>query len=134
VPAGPSDFGFETSPLQLDLPIRPESVAVARHAVERYAEAQGIDGQRVALAVSEAVTNALVHGSRDQSRDISVRLAAHLQGDALLVSVADDGPGVKPDLQRDPLRLGLILIAAAADSMCIETPAGAGTRVVMRFR
>ena len=133
MPVGPSDFGSETSPLHLDLPIRPESVAAARHEVQRYAKRQGIDPQRVALAVSEAMTNALVLGSGNQSRDAAVRIAAHLHGDALMVSVADEGPGVKPHLPRDQLGLGLMLIAATADSVCIEALPGAGTRVVMRF-
>jgi len=133
VPSGPSDFGSETSPLHLGLPIRPESVAAARHEVQRYAEGHGIDPERVALAVSEAMTNALVHGSGDQSRDIAVRVAAQLHGDALMVSVTDEGPGVEPHLPRDQLGLGLMLIAATADSVCIEALPGAGTRVVMRF-
>ena len=131
---GLSKFGAETSPLELDLPVCVGSVAAARHATERYAERHGIHGQRVALAVSEAMTNAVVHGSRDPSRDESVHVSARLNGDALVVSVVDEGPGVNPHLRRDQLGLGLMLMSWEADSMKIESATGFGTRVVMRFR
>src|ERR1041385_8674745 len=76
-------FGEETAPLQIELPARPESVALARHAVAEYAQRHGTDGGRVALAVSEAVTSALVRGFREQGhwslpRKLPTQHAHHL--------------------------------------------------------
>ena len=124
-------FGEETAPLQIELPARSESVALARHAVAEYAQRHGTDGGRVALAVSEAVTSALVHGSREP---VMIRVTARLNGNALLISVADDGAEIRPQLGDDRLGVGLALIATVTDSMSLESSTADGTRVVMRFR
>jgi stage II sporulation protein AB (anti-sigma F factor) len=127
------EFGEGTTPLQLEMPSRPESVPAARHAVVEYAEHQGADTERVALGVSEAVTNAIVHGYRGL-RQGPVRVAARLNGDALLVSVADEGEGIAPTAVGDDSGLGLMLIATVADWMSVESSPERGTRIVMRFR
>jgi anti-sigma regulatory factor (Ser/Thr protein kinase) len=130
---GYEELGRTTAPLQIELPSSPESVTAARHAVTAYAEKQGADSERIALAVSEAVTNAVVHAYRANS-ERPIRVTACLSGDAVLVSVEDEGVGITARSGGDRLGLGLPLIAAVADSMCVESKQEGGARVVMRFR
>ena len=127
------DVGRTTTSLQLELPSRPESVTAARHAVTAYAQSQGADAEGIALAVSEAMTNAVVHAYAASS-ERPIRVTACLNGDALLVSVEDEGMGITARSGGDRLGLGLPLIATVADSMCVESKQEGGTRGVMRFR
>ena len=122
-----------TNPLQIELPSRPESVTEARHAIAAYAQSQGADSEGIALAVSEAVTNAVVHAHAGGPKR-PIRVTAYLNGDAVVVSVEDEGVGIKGRAGGDRLGLGLALMAAVADSMAIESKHEGGTRVVMRFR
>jgi serine/threonine-protein kinase RsbW/stage II sporulation protein AB (anti-sigma F factor) len=127
------DVGRMTTSLQVELPARRESVTAARHAVTAYAQSQRADAESIALAVSEAVTNAVVHAYAASSDD-PIRVAACLNGDAVMVSVEDDGVGIRARSGGDRLGLGLALIATVADSMSVESKPEGGTRVVMRFR
>jgi stage II sporulation protein AB (anti-sigma F factor) len=127
------DFGGATTPLRLEMPSCPESVTAARHAVIEYAEHLGARTEGVALGVSEAVTNALVHGYRG-GRQGPIQVAAQLNGDALLVSVGDQGEGITTTAVRDDPGLGLALISWVADWMSIESSPEGGTRIEMRFR
>jgi serine/threonine-protein kinase RsbW len=91
---------------------------------------------RVALSVSEAVTNALVHGCRYAVRPESERieLEARREEEALVVVVRDFGCGMAQRLDSPGMGLGLTLIAASASAMQIETvPEGGRTEVAMQF-
>jgi len=84
----------------------------------------------VDLAVSELVTNAIVHGAG------AVTLECHVEPGALFVSVTDCGREVL-DLQRTPRPTdehgrGLRLVAAVADQWGVEGT-GAGTRAWCRI-
>jgi signal transduction histidine kinase len=63
-----------------------------------------------------------------------VRVEARLNGDALVVSVSDEGAGFKPRLNGSESGLGLALMATLAASLTVDRQAGTGTRVSMRFR
>ena len=79
--------------LEIDLPARFESVAVACEAVERFSEDAGwhaADVTRVVLAVGEAVGNAVEHG-----RGTVTLSAGFDDAGTLRVSIADEGPGPK---------------------------------------
>jgi serine/threonine-protein kinase RsbW/stage II sporulation protein AB (anti-sigma F factor) len=130
---GYTEAGQTMGPLQIALPSSPESVTTARRAVAAYARSQGADSEGIELAVSEAVTNAVVHAYA-ASPDRPIRVTACLNGDAVLVSVEDEGEGIRARVGGDRLGLGLALIAAVADSMFVESKQEGGTRVVMRFR
>jgi anti-sigma regulatory factor (Ser/Thr protein kinase) len=120
-------------PLQLELPASRESVAHARHAVARFAEAIGVDQAGVELAVSEAVGNAVVHAFPEGVTG-TIRLRAVHRGDVLVVTVSDDGTGMRPNPDSAGLGLGLPLIGRIADSVHISHRAGGGTVVTMHFR
>lgn len=125
--------GHQQPELQLRLAAEPESVRVARQAASRFAERYGIDADAVALAVSEAVTNAIVHAHRDSSPG-EIELSAKLNGEGVIVVVADEGDGIKPNPDSPGLGFGLALVASLADEVAIGRSSAGGTAVKMRFQ
>ena len=94
-----------------------------------------VDIAAVDLAVSEAVTNVVVHAYRDRgpAEDPGpIRLALRIEDDAAWVLVADDGVGMAPRTDSPGLGMGLSLIARVCDRLEIEQRHD-GTRVHMRF-
>jgi anti-sigma regulatory factor (Ser/Thr protein kinase) len=86
------------------------------------------------LAVSEAVTNAVMHAYVGAPQPGAVSLDATFAGDSLLVEVADEGSGMMPRLDSPGLGVGLPLIADTTDALDIDcTPLG-GTVLRMSFR
>ncbi len=94
------------------------------------------DTTRVALVVGEAISNSVEHGTGD---DVSIHL--DLDGDALHVQVADDGPGPDPSrldrstLPADPFSTdgrGLFILHRLADD--IGTDASGALWLTVRSR
>ncbi len=112
----------------------PASVGRARRDIAGFATAAGASVAQiddVRLAVSEAVTNAIVHGYRGAAGHI--RMIAHVDAGELWVVISDDGCGLRPRTDRPGLGLGLGLIARISDHMTIVTPPAGGTELRMRF-
>jgi anti-sigma regulatory factor (Ser/Thr protein kinase) len=118
--------------VDLDLPAHPGSAREARQAVAGLLEHAAAQRHGVMLAVSEAVTNAVLHAYRDGRPPGRVRVRAELAGDALAVEVADDGMGLTPRAESPGIGLGLPTIGAVADDLEIDADGG-GTVVRMRF-
>lgn len=115
-------------------PATPGSVASARRALTDFATSAGAEHQQVEavrLAVSEAVTNAVLHAYRETAGEVQVTAA--LVGDELWVLVGDDGVGLEVRTDRPGLGLGLALISQVSDEMTIVPRARGGTEVRMRF-
>jgi serine/threonine-protein kinase RsbW len=107
----------------------------ARRTVSDFLGRHGADPATLAdvlLAVSEVVTNCVVHGYREQPGG-RVAIEAHRSGDRLLLSVADYGRGMAPRLDSPGLGLGLPLVGRIADRVDITAPDGGGTVVSMSF-
>jgi serine/threonine-protein kinase RsbW/stage II sporulation protein AB (anti-sigma F factor) len=105
--------------------IRRRMVALAREC--------GLDDDRVhevALAVSEAATNAIVHGYRGAEGTIHV--TAYDEHGELTIRIADEGTGLVPRVQSPGLGLGLPIIANLARRVDISST-GQGTEVCMVF-
>jgi stage II sporulation protein AB (anti-sigma F factor) len=115
----------------LELPAERSSVSRARHAIAEFARAHGVDLDRLKLAVSEAVGNAVLHAYQGRISG-TVVLKAELQDRDLVVRVSDRGAGMTPASPRSGLRLGFPLIASMADRMEVDT-SGPGLRVTMYF-
>ena len=95
-------------------------------------------------AVSEAVTNAIIHGyERDGSK--YVKLHATINEDLLTVSVRDEGCGIedvelarkpfytsKPELERSGM--GFAVMEAFMDRVTVDSAPGKGTTVTMEKR
>ncbi len=124
----PADDATE---LRLELPPEPTSVPRARHAVSELAGKLGAEIDSVALAVSEAVGNAVLHGFRGRKGGrISVR-AGPVETD-LVVVVADDGVGMVPHVESRGLGMGTSLITRMATEARFQS-SHRGTTVTMRF-
>jgi|SRR5579884_492394 len=111
-----------------------DSVPRAREAVAAVAASAGATDERldrVRLAVSEAVTNAVVHAYGGGDGEIEVR--AEIEDEELRVEVDDDGCGLQP-WHRQGLGLGLALMALSSDGFTLwERPSG-GMGVKLAFR
>jgi anti-sigma regulatory factor (Ser/Thr protein kinase) len=115
-------------------PAVPDSVPRARQAVVELAIEAGASEEEVdaiRLATSEALTNAVVHAYEGAPGQIHVQAA--LGAGELSVTVADDGRGLAPRLDRRGMGLGLALIAEAAEELAIVKRPTGGTAVQMRF-
>jgi serine/threonine-protein kinase RsbW len=91
--------------------------------------------ETIALAVSEAVTNAVVHAYRQESRpgEVVLEIESPPSGDALLVRVRDAGCGMSPRADSPGLGMGLPLIGRLADDVRVISPPGGGTEIAMCF-
>jgi serine/threonine-protein kinase RsbW len=120
-------------PLCERLPAEPRSVSLLRGAIERFAAANGAsDTQRaaVALAVSEAVSNAVVHAYADRAVPGFVSVEAEVGEQVLQVTVCDEGGGMRPRLDSPGLGLGLGMIARLSDKLELsETNPGVCVRM-----
>ena len=113
----------------------PASVPALRSEVAQFAAGAGVREPLLAsekLAVSEAVTNAVLHAYVDGPPG-AVHLAARIEEDNLLVEVADDGGGMMPRLDSPGLGVGLPFIADTADSLDISSSPDTGARLLMTF-
>ena len=105
---------------------------MARHAASAFAESVGADADAVAVAVSETVTNAVMHAYRDGGQG-EVELVADRNGTHMNVCVVDEGAGMTPNPDSPGLGFGLAMVTSLADEVGIESTPGGGTRMRMRF-
>jgi stage II sporulation protein AB (anti-sigma F factor) len=116
-------------------PARPEHVRAARRAVWDAAVRAGAQEpvrEAARLAVSEAVSNVVVHSYRDSDGgDFTLRVEWG-RGE-LRVIVRDEGCGMAPRMDSPGAGLGLPLIATLADTFSVTAPPGGGTEVCMTF-
>jgi anti-sigma regulatory factor (Ser/Thr protein kinase) len=120
---------------QSSFPAGPSTPTVARHAVRDFLYSLGTDPRAlgdVLLALSEVVTNAVVHGYRNEAGG-EVRIEALHSDDGLLLSVADRGLGMAPRHDSPGLGLGLPLVGRIARKVDITAEIGGGTLVSMSF-
>ena len=94
----------------------------------------------VKTAVSEAVTNAIIHGYNNEEESVS--LCCDRDGQQLVITVEDHGAGIdnieqamqpfyttKPQLERSGK--GFAFMEAFMDKLEVRSKAGEGTKVVM---
>ena len=125
-------------PLALRLPAQDHSVPIARRAAVQYAEEVGADPEtlwRIRLAVSEALTNVVLHAYRDTDRpeEDQIVLTALREECRIVITVADQGSGLRPRQDSPGMGFGLSLIAQTCDELRLETDATGGTVVQMGF-
>ena len=117
--------------LELELPAVADSVAAGRHAVRDFCDGCSLDQGAIAIAVSEALTNVVVHAYRDHGGG-PMRLSATMLAEVLTVVVSDDGEGLTPRSDSPGLGMGMQFIARLATSMEVDSD-HRGTRLEMRF-
>lgn len=121
----------ETPSVDLELPAEPACVRHARDAVAEVARDVGAPVDDVRLAVSEAVGNAVSHAFRGVSQGI-VRVRAEPDGDRLIVTVSDDGTGMRPNPKTKGMGMGIPLMTKLALDARFDT-SDSGTTVTMSF-
>ena len=94
----------------------------------------------VKTAVSEAVTNAVIHGYSDEIGIIYIE--ARIEGEELVISVRDEGKGIldvekamepmyTTDTTGERSGMGFSFMEAFMDCLEVESTVGQGTRVIM---
>jgi serine/threonine-protein kinase RsbW len=128
----------QTAPaLQMTVLSKPENIAVVRHGLAGLAEGLGAEPDLVddiKTAVSEAVTNAVVHGYPESVGPIDVE--ARVTERRLEIVVRDQGAGIQPRPLSDEetsLRVGLALIGALSDEFVVRGDEGSGTELRISF-
>ena len=115
-------------------PGAPVSVGIIRGEVAAIAGECGLEGEALAdvlLAVSEAAANAVIHGSVGRE-DAHIELVVAVSDGVMLVTVSDNGNGLRPSSETAGLGAGLAIIAALTRCLEIRSTA-AGTEVRMSF-
>lgn len=115
-------------------PATAESVPHARRWGAEFAVRSGADSETVEavkLAVSEAVTNVVLHAYCAAPGELQLTLA--VAADELWVLVADDGRGHQSAPLEPGLGWGLALIADACEELMVTERSGGGTELRMRF-
>lgn len=118
-----------------------ENVGVARVAAASFAAQADftLDAiEEIKVAVSEAVTNAIVHGYRQRAG--LVKMILTLYEDRLELVIADNGVGIadveqvrQPSYSTDPERMGLgfAFMESFTDKLEVTSAVGKGTVVKM---
>ena len=108
---------------ELSLPSRIDTVAKAAAAVAEFLSRSGISDDAafgIDMAVREAVTNAVIHGNRqDENKTVDVTLKS--SPDAVEISVHDQGPGFNPEDVPDPTAAENILKASGRGIFFMRT-------------
>lgn len=136
----------ELNYIKLEFPSRSSNEAFARSAAAAFAAQLDPNMEEmgdIRTAVSEAVTNAIVHAYPDSVGRISMRLRI-LEGDVLEISIRDWGRGIENvDQAMEPLYttggeersgMGFTIMESFTDRLQVKSTMGKGTTVTMRKR
>ena len=137
----------ERNKMKLSIAARSENEAFARGVVAAFAAQLNPTVEElndVKTAVSEAVTNAIVHGYDEQNGEIIIRVCI-FEDDMLLVDIEDFGKGIEdiekarqpffttcPEQERSGM--GFTVMETFMDSLEVHSIPGRGTRVRMSKR
>ncbi len=117
-------------------PARADAVPVARNAATGCVRSLGVQEsltRAVALAVTEACTNVVLHAYRQDEEPGEMVVSIEKPDDSLCVTVLDDGVGMTPRPDSPGLGMGLALISQFADSLELRSRLEGGAEVSMRF-
>jgi anti-sigma regulatory factor (Ser/Thr protein kinase) len=120
---------------ELTTPAEPAAVARIRSAVRQFAAAHGADQHvlvSIALAVSEAATNAVLHAFVGREPGV-IRTVASAGPDEMIIRIVDNGRGMQPRTDSPGLGIGLPTMSQMSASLDIRPAAGGGTDVCMTF-
>ena len=101
-------------------------------ALARSAEASADALDDVRLAVSEAVTNVVVHAYAGRAPG-PLHVLAQLNGRKLVVEVSDEGGGLRPRIDSPGIGVGLPLISAVTEELRLSNSEGGPSCVRMTF-
>lgn len=118
-------------------PARAGNVAALRRAAVEFAAHAGADDlqqENIGLAMSEAISNSVLHAYPDGDAPGAVIVKARQERATIVVLVCDEGRGMSPRPDSPGLGLGLALIARVTERFEIEDRAPLpGVRLRMTF-
>jgi serine/threonine-protein kinase RsbW len=127
--------------VELTIAARPENLAIARLALAGVAASAGASREVVAdlkLAVTEACTNAILHGYGGSGAKDDIVIRYTVGEGTLSIEVEDRGAGFEPGHSPSPaasngngLGMGLMIIRMITDDLSV-TSASTGSRIVFR--
>jgi serine/threonine-protein kinase RsbW/stage II sporulation protein AB (anti-sigma F factor) len=126
----------DPEPLHRTISARADELAPLRRAVADYARSVGVvDPFAVALALSETVSNAIVHAYVEEASpgDVEVHAEPIDEGESLRVTVVDHGRGMVPRGDSPGIGAGLPLVSRVTKRFDISRAPDGGTRVCMVF-
>lgn len=133
--------------MKITIPAMSKNEALARSCVAAFAAQVDPTVEELSdlrSAVCEAVTNAIVHGYRNASGDITITMKLTDEG-CIYIKIADKGCGIE-DVEKamEPLfttapeeeraGLGFAVMEAFTDSLKVSSKPGKGTTVTMKKR
>lgn len=130
--------------MKIEFPSKSQNESFARVVVAAFASQLDPTIEEISdvkTAVSEAVTNAIIHGYADTVGIVTVK--CRLEDKTLTVEVIDTGKGIENvELARQPLYttcpelersgMGFTVMETFMDSLSVESEVGKGTRVIMK--
>jgi anti-sigma regulatory factor (Ser/Thr protein kinase) len=87
----------------------------------------------IALAVSEACTNVVMHAYREALEPGPLTVEIYRERGELVIVVSDTGAGIIARADSPGLGMGLALIAGLTQRMEVATNGSAGARLTMAF-
>ena len=118
------------------LPAEPSAITQLRRRAVEFASAAGASEdatQAIALAVSETVTNSVVH-AYDGEKPGPVRVSCRVDGERFIVEVADEGVGIGARRTSSGIGHGLAMVGALVQTLeIVPGPELRGTVVTMGF-
>ncbi|MDA8226797.1 MAG: anti-sigma F factor [Desulfitobacterium hafniense] len=133
---------MKTNQLGLSFSSIPENVGIARMLIASIGAQLDLslnEIEELKVAVSEAVSNAIIHGYRKNPGNI-VFLELEIENDSLKIIVRDEGCGIsnveeamQPAFSTDPERMGLgfVFMQSFMDELNVESVVDEGTTVTM---
>lgn len=129
--------------MKLEIPSKSQNEAFARITVAAFAAQLDPTIEEISdvkTAVSEAVTNAIIHGYDNKLGNIIIR--AEIYDEKLTVEIEDFGKGIedieiakqplytsKPELERSGM--GFTVMESFMDSLIVESRLNSGTKIIM---
>lgn len=131
--------------VRLEFSAKDSNVAVARLAVSSFCAELGFtltDIEEIKVAVSEGVSNAMIHGyCGDENRNVEVTFT--VQDGLFEILIKDDGVGIE-DVKKamepaystiaDRMGLGFVFMSSFMDSLDVQSAPNCGTLVRMQKR
>lgn len=126
-----------TSTHQLTLECRavPESVATIRRRITTFAREYGASDllvEDIAIAISEASTNVVLHAYRNQAGPGPMAVMATVESGQIVLRIRDEGCGMIPRHDSPGAGLGLPLLVQLASSFELEE-SDMGLSLCLRF-
>jgi serine/threonine-protein kinase RsbW/stage II sporulation protein AB (anti-sigma F factor) len=115
-------------------PAKAEEVGRMRRAAAAVAAEHGLEGitlEHFELAISEALTNVVLHAYPDASGPMSVEIES--DGVEVRVTITDEGRGLGVQAEHRGLGMGLGIVASSADFCDIRSRRGAGVEITLGF-